>query len=50
MVVLDVNMLGLDGFGTAKRLKQQSWAFPRFLGPRSRRHVLITFHDLVCVS
>ena len=26
MVVLDINMPGLDGFETAKRLKQQSWA------------------------
>ena len=26
MVVLDINMPELDGFETAKRLKQQSWA------------------------
>jgi CheY-like chemotaxis protein len=26
MVVLDINMPGLDGFETAKRLKQQVWA------------------------
>ena len=26
MVVLDINMPGLDGFETAKRLKQQGWA------------------------
>ena len=26
MVVLDINMPGLDGSETAKRLKQQSWA------------------------
>ena len=26
MVVLDISMPGLDGFETAKRLKQQRWA------------------------
>ena len=26
MVVLDINMPGLDGFETVKRLKQQEWA------------------------